>query len=133
MSIIYESDMQCLELFLKRGLLDNIVRRQLAFDLSLRVPARDGSTNEAIITKLLTLKPHLNIIDSSDHSAIMRVNDTRLVDILVEHGANINMRNSRGLTALMLNAQESCDSGDLMVFKLIKCGANFSMADDVGK
>lgn len=133
MSLIYESDLAGLETFIKRGVLDNPNLRQLAFEMSLKIPARDGDINEAIVKRLLQHKADVNMIGANDRTPLMCADNIRIIDLLVEHGVDLNQRNSRGQTALMLNARESSDFSDLLVFKLIKCGADFTIADDTGK
>lgn len=127
--IVTEGDLNTLEVMIKRGILEDVVRRQMALEVSLKLYIKQRDNNEAIVRRLLALTPDVNQLSVTNSAPLMCTDDPEMFDLLIKRGADPNFRNRRGHTALMVNTHESRET---TLFKLIKAGADFTLADDEG-
>jgi uncharacterized protein len=72
----------------------------------------------------------VNMSNSSKVTALMRAQDEIIVDILLRAGADVNLRDSRGYTALMWAAEKGHAS---IVKRLISAGTDVHVRGDDGK
>lgn len=91
--------------------------------------AADGRVDviEAMLDRGLAT---VNMTNAGKVTALMRAHDEIIVDVLLRRGADVNLRDSRGYTALMWAAE----AGNAAIVKrLITAGSDVRVRDDDGK